>query len=66
MEAIRLTDKQNEEVYVNLRNVASFCQKGRGTIVNYDNGNSFEVKESLTIVEYLLEHYVLEVDFENS
>lgn len=66
MEAIRLTDKQNEEVYVNLRNVASFGRKGRGTIVNYDNGNSLEVKESLTIVEYLLEHYVFEVDFENS
>ena len=65
MEAIKLTNKKNEEVFVNLRNVASFSRRGRGTTVNYENGQTLDVKESLTIVEYLLEHYVFQVGFDN-
>lgn len=61
MEAIKLTNMDNEEVWINLRKVSFFRRRGRGTTVNYDNGTKVEVKESLTIVQYLLDHYVFDV-----
>lgn len=65
MEALKLTNKQNEEVFVILNRVATFSQDGRGTKVTYDNGQTIEVTEPLSIVEYLLDHYILEVDFDD-
>ena len=62
MEAIKLTNKANEEVWINLSNVLFFEKRGRGTTVNYDNGTKVEVRESTTIVQYLLDHYVFDVE----
>ena len=61
MEAIKLTNMENEEVFINLNNVSTFNRRGRGTTVIFDNGTKVEVRESLTIVMYLLEHYVFDV-----
>ena len=61
MESIKLTSKDNNEVYINLNKVASFTVNGRGTRILYVNGQTLEVKESLKKVQYLLEHNVLDV-----
>lgn len=65
MEAIKLTNKKNEEVFINLDKVKYFKSQGRGTRVAYDNGQIIDVKESVRIVEYLLEHYVFEVGIDD-
>lgn len=62
MEAIRLTNMDNEQVWINLNNVVSFNKCGKRTLIKYLNGATVEVKESLPIVQYLLDHYVYEVD----
>ncbi|MCR4966143.1 MAG: hypothetical protein K6A41_10880 [Bacteroidales bacterium] len=61
MAFLKLTSKENEVVYVNLSKVVAFERNGKGTRVKYESGKTEEVKESFTIVEYLLEHYVGEV-----
>ncbi len=61
MESIKLTSKDNNEVFINLNKVASFTVNGRGTRILYVNGQTLDVKESLRKVQYLLEHSVLEV-----
>ncbi len=61
MESILLTDKGNNEVFINLKKVASFTVNGRGTRILYLNGQTLDVKESLKQVEYLLDHCVLDV-----
>ena len=61
MESIKLTSKENTDVYINLNKVASFTVNGRGTRILYVNGQTLDVKESLKQVEYLLDHCVLDV-----
>lgn len=61
MESIQLTSTDNNEVYINLNNVAAFTKNGKGTRVLYLNGQTLDVKESLKKVQYLLEHNVLDV-----
>jgi hypothetical protein len=61
MESIQLTDKGNNEVYINLNKVASFTANGKGTRILYVTGQTLDVKESLRKVEYLLEHCVMDV-----
>lgn len=63
MEAIKLTNMENDEVWINLSKVSFFKRRGRGTTVVYDNGTKVEARESTTIVQYLLEHYVFDVSF---
>lgn len=63
MESIKLTSKDNNEVFINLEKVAAFTKNGKGTRVLYLNGQTLDVRESLRKVEYLLEHCVLEVCF---
>lgn len=64
MESIQLTDKGNNEVYINLNKVASFTVNGRGTRILYLNGQTLDVKESLKKVEHLLDHCMLDVSFD--
>lgn len=61
MESIKLTSKDNNEVFINLNKVASFTVNGRGTRILYVNGQTLDVKESLKQVQYLLDHCVLNV-----
>lgn len=61
MEFIQLTDKGNNEVYINLEKVAAFTMNGKGTRILYLNGQTLDVKESLRKVERLLEHSVMDV-----
>ena len=63
MEAIRLTNMDNDEVWINLSKVSFFRRRGRGTTVIYDNGTKVEVRESVSIIEYLLDHYVFDVEW---
>ncbi|MCR4966137.1 MAG: hypothetical protein K6A41_10850 [Bacteroidales bacterium] len=62
MEAIKLTNMENNEVFINLSQVSTLNRRGRGTTVIFDNGTKVEVRESLTIVMYLLEHYVFNIE----
>ena len=61
MESIKLTSKDNNEVYINLNKVASFTVNGRGTRILYVTGQTLDVRESLKKVQYLLDHCVLDV-----
>ncbi len=61
MESLKLTSKDNNEVFINLKKVASFTVNERGTRILYLNGQTLDVKESLKQVEYLLDHCVLDV-----
>lgn len=61
MESIQLTDKGNNEVFININKVASFTKNGSGTRILYITGQTLDVKESLRKVEHLLEHCVMEV-----
>ena len=58
MESIKLTSKDNNEVFINLNKVASFTVNGRGTRILYVNRQTLEVKESLRKVKYLMEYSV--------
>jgi len=61
MESIKLTSKDNNEVYINLNKVASFTVNGRGTRILYLNGQTLDVQESLRKVEHLVDHCVMDV-----
>ena len=65
MESIQLTDKGNNEVYINLNKVASFTVNGKGTRILYINGQTLDVQESLRKVEYLLDHCVMDVNLDD-
>ena len=62
MDAIRLTNMDNKELYVNLDKVISFKKHGRGTTLQFINGEILEVLESFARVQYLVEHGVLHVE----
>ena len=65
MESIKLTSKDNNEVFINLNRVASFTANGRGTRILYVTGQTLDVKEPLEKVEYLLDHCVMDVSLDD-
>lgn len=65
MESIKLTSKDNNEVFINLNKVAAFTKNGKGTRILYLNGQILDIKESLKKVQYLLDHCVMDVSLDD-